>query len=1348
MRFGVPVEVVEDTSLLRGNARDAKGWYVPSTGKVVVVLPNNTSVEDVEATFLHEVVAHMGLRKLLGAKFRAFIEAVWSVLPTEKQQELLRQHRTDRMDIAAEEYLAEVAETGDITPGLWSRIVGAIRKFFRDVLGVPLRISEKDIRYMLYLSKHNLESASDNIAKVRILTDQRFVRDRLNRLYRPAPRLRYDDKNLRFVDVSTSERVWDKIYNFGALSWEALKSLPNTVGKNFRRSFQDRMIKYKRLQDSLKEMGVPIDYMVDFYNAENHFTSRAAVEVERFRRRFVQPMLDAMHLISERTGLDFDNISDYVAAETALERHESGANAVSKDKTDPWNFLYVSGLIRTTREKIADSNNKIFSEEGFAALTEEEKAIIPAEIVKKFEKDGYSALNGSERFAINEAVINLLWRNIREVTDRTLEYFVSGGLKTREGVERVKGHGWKYYTPLFDFDEKFENMNDPSEIFEFVSKKTSRRAGVKIYKAEGRKTKPSNPIISMVNLGERVILASRNNEAKQSLLRLLRRAEKQLGEQVTEDIWRMDKVYYYSLHDETGKTHWVKTTDAPSPEDLEKARELRNKIVEIKLKLREISNDLKSLQVKREDTPEYRAMQEATRIWQENGGGRELYAAVMKAQREYEGTVKPYAQTRIELEKERRDLIDELAKFESEETIKTTAGNFDFSDETPLANVLDKQRVVEVYENGTLIQIKFRDPEIANAINGEMSSQFAEYADKLLNKTFLGNITRWRAAAVTSMSPDFLVRNGIRDFLHAVLMHLVDAENGQFKLFLKHYGRKLRTSWRGAFGTTNPLTIAELGNLSVLNPQQRVELIAKYGTNRVYDTLYDYFLSEGGQTGFVHVRKVEHLERDMRRSINSSRTSAMRLSRAAKWWRWVADSYNAINSAVEDTTRFATFVANIDAGKGVFDAVTQAKNITTNFNRKGELTGALGTLYMFINPSIQGTAQLASVATRNPRRFTAVALVVMGLGYLCRMIKSWTTDEDEENNLYAEEIPEYLYDDNAIIPVRWAGKRWIFGKVPMPNGWRFLWNWGAILARVHIGEYDSWTKVCGDLTDALLSETLYGYSEERELLRAVIPTIAQPFYDIAHNKDAFGRPIHRDDKFNSYLPDSELGNRNVNTAALVVAQSLNAAAGGNQFRAAGVRDDGTVNKFLNAFDVNPSNLEYIVSEFAGGTIYGGKLAVQFWRMGAAVDEDIDFELRNIPMLNTILGTSRAPRPNADYYDRDRNIDRMATIYDRQLEAGHIAKGDPGYTILVRKKAVFDSYKKQIARLMHTRNKYPIDSPFYNKFNEQAEHLMRVVNRVMDRMVFSDDNWQEQAARLHQRYYDAKFMERIGTNSNK
>lgn len=58
--------------------RRAKGWWSAKDDEVVIVLPNNVNVADVENTFVHEVVGHKGLRAMIGKeRFDEFLGEVY-----------------------------------------------------------------------------------------------------------------------------------------------------------------------------------------------------------------------------------------------------------------------------------------------------------------------------------------------------------------------------------------------------------------------------------------------------------------------------------------------------------------------------------------------------------------------------------------------------------------------------------------------------------------------------------------------------------------------------------------------------------------------------------------------------------------------------------------------------------------------------------------------------------------------------------------------------------------------------------------------------------------------------------------------------------------------------------------------------------------------------------------------------------------------------------------------------------------------------------------------------------------------------------------------------------------------
>ena len=82
-KLNTPVRIISDEAEIKAlptrRARRAKGWWSSRTGEVVVVLPNNVNVADVENTVVHEVVGHKGLRALIGAeRFDDFLREVYN----------------------------------------------------------------------------------------------------------------------------------------------------------------------------------------------------------------------------------------------------------------------------------------------------------------------------------------------------------------------------------------------------------------------------------------------------------------------------------------------------------------------------------------------------------------------------------------------------------------------------------------------------------------------------------------------------------------------------------------------------------------------------------------------------------------------------------------------------------------------------------------------------------------------------------------------------------------------------------------------------------------------------------------------------------------------------------------------------------------------------------------------------------------------------------------------------------------------------------------------------------------------------------------------------------------------
>ncbi|WP_304589654.1 helicase-related protein, partial [uncultured Muribaculum sp.] len=180
-KFNTPIRIVTDTKELtndnserQARMRRSKGFYDPATGEVVIVLPNNANVEDVAETVFHEVVAHKGLREMIGEEnYDAFCDEIYNHLKDDLKQQV-EEDATRRFvnepgkeyehhrRVAVDEMFGRMSEKGfeDFTKaerGIWvklkAKVLEAINKFLGS-LKLPkwVKLGDNELRYMLWRS--------------------------------------------------------------------------------------------------------------------------------------------------------------------------------------------------------------------------------------------------------------------------------------------------------------------------------------------------------------------------------------------------------------------------------------------------------------------------------------------------------------------------------------------------------------------------------------------------------------------------------------------------------------------------------------------------------------------------------------------------------------------------------------------------------------------------------------------------------------------------------------------------------------------------------------------------------------------------------------------------------------------------------------------------------------------------------------------------------------------------------------------------------------------------------------------------------------------------------------------
>jgi hypothetical protein len=378
--------------------------------------------------------------------------------------------------------------------------------------------------------------------------------------------------------------------------------------------------------------------------------------------------------------------------------------------------------------------------------------------------------------------------------------------------------------------------------------------------------------------------------------------------------------------------------------------------------------------------------------------------------------------------------------------------------------------------------------------------------------------------------------------------------------------------------------------------------------------LFEQYQQAGGQTGFreqfsrgkgketIVARELARLDRNNVKKV------------AYAVFDWLSD----YNDAMENAVRLAAFKAALDQGLTVDRAASVAKNITVNFNRKGANTSTIGALYAFFNASVQGTARLIeTLFTKDKngkmRLSPAGKKIIAGgmfLGVMQTAILAMA-------GFGPDDPPEWVKSKNLVIPTGDGG----YLMIPMPLGFNIFPNVGRIVSEYMMvqsggmkGKRDL-KKTITSLASAILdSVNPLGSSTFAQTLA---PTVVDPFIGIAENKDAFGRPISKEDKALAPTPGYKRSRDSANGLFQGLAYGLNYITGGGE-------------KGIGLVSPTAEQLSYIAGQYTGGV---GKLAVQTAEYAKAKAIGEELQPYQVPIKGKLYGDINTPAAiSGKFYD--------------------------------------------------------------------------------------------------------------------
>ena len=137
----------------REATKNTPGLFDIPSGKVYLIASNLRSVKDVVLTVAHEATGHFGLRDLLGGDYTRTMDNLYAGNPDVRKQadaKLVKEPALTQQ-IAVEEVLADMAETGGVTPAEKSalrRIYDVLRNWFRTTFKLP-NVTDAEVQQLV-----------------------------------------------------------------------------------------------------------------------------------------------------------------------------------------------------------------------------------------------------------------------------------------------------------------------------------------------------------------------------------------------------------------------------------------------------------------------------------------------------------------------------------------------------------------------------------------------------------------------------------------------------------------------------------------------------------------------------------------------------------------------------------------------------------------------------------------------------------------------------------------------------------------------------------------------------------------------------------------------------------------------------------------------------------------------------------------------------------------------------------------------------------------------------------------------------------------------------------------------
>lgn len=528
------------------------------------------------------------------------------------------------------------------------------------------------------------------------------------------------------------------------------------------------------------------------------------------------------------------------------------------------------------------------------------------------------------------------------------------------------------------------------------------------------------------------------------------------------------------------------------------------------------------------------------------------------------------------------------------------------------------ESTVDVYVSGERVSIEFTNPIIANSLNGTLNIDGISFEG-------MARLNRYMSRSVTSWNPGFvLVNNALRDLgtasANTAIEHgIIESARANSRALHSIAALRRVILKREKIGT---YTDKEISDFLIRMKS------GKKMTKEDYNISAYLFIANGGETGYIGEQNIDEYRKFISDAVKYKNTDSKKQGGIPKkLWKSLAKFVENTGRITEDITRLNQFIMAIREGDSMDKSISRAKNVSTNFNRRGSHEGVqwLFDSVMFLNAALQGIDRQWQIAKKHPWKTLGLAVTFpMVVGFVTAWIASvWGSDDDDRWGDSYHQLSSFKRYNNFVFPKMIKGG---FITIPLPQIFSAFHAWGVMI-------YDS---LFYNPAHPLITEQITALDFALALGQDVVPftygswtnigfSFTQPAQHAIFNESFTGAPLYKESLWNENVPEWRKAYGNTSDVFVNLSKWINEMTGGN-YAEKGWFEQNPVLEKLN----NPAVVQQLVLGYTGGP---GSFIIKSVMAGEAVYDKLegnhnDFSISEVPLVGSLVGEANDRIPKA------------------------------------------------------------------------------------------------------------------------